>query len=129
MRYADNMPQQCDSDTPAETEHNQHFPVPIRFPHHLSQNILFSKYSHGNIMNHEEVRPRKLLLHKRELAKLSQKKSEQGYSVVPLKVYLKGQLVKVEIGVARGKKMHDKRETQKSRDADREMARALRRNV
>jgi len=54
---------------------------------------------------------------------------ERRFSIVPLKVYLKGQLVKVEIGVARGKKLHDKRESKKSRDADREMARALRRNL
>ena len=89
--------------------------------------VHIAKYSFGNQMNHEEVRPRQLLLKRRELYKLSQKKSEQGFSIVPLKVYLKRQYVKVELGVAKGKKLHDKRESTRSREADREMARALKR--
>lgn len=84
------------------------------------------KYSHGNIMNHEEKRPRKLLLKKREIVKLTQSTQEKGYTVLPLKMYFKDSFVKVEIGVAKGKKLHDKRETAKSKEADRDMARAMR---
>jgi SsrA-binding protein len=84
------------------------------------------KYSHGNIMNHEERRPRKILLKKREIVKLTQATNEKGYTVLPLKMYFKDSFVKIEIGVGKGKKLHDKRETSKSKEANRDMARAMR---
>ena len=84
------------------------------------------KYSHGNIMNHEERRPRKILLKKREIVKLIQATNEKGFTVLPLKMYFKESFVKIEIGVGKGKKLHDKRETSKSKEANRDMARAMR---
>lgn len=82
-------------------------------------------YEFGNRMNHEERRPRKLLLHKKEILKLSHLAESKGYSIVPIKIYFKGQRVKLEIGLGKGKKLYDKRETSKKRTADREMERAL----
>lgn len=82
-------------------------------------------YDFGNINNHEPTRVRKLLLNKSELKKLHQFTRERGYTVVPLSIYFKGQLVKLEIGLARGKKLHDKREATKEREANREMERAM----
>ncbi len=83
-------------------------------------------YSHGTYANHFEKRPRKLLLHKHEIAKLEEKISEKGLTVVPLKLYFVGSFVKVEIGVAKGKKLHDKREASKERDSNKEIQRAMR---
>lgn len=80
-------------------------------------------YAHGNINNHEPTRPRKLLLHRRELDKLMQRVAEKGLTLVPISVYFKGNRLKIEIGVARGKKLHDKRETSKARDVERSMRR------
>jgi SsrA-binding protein len=80
-------------------------------------------YSQGNINNHEPSRPRKLLLHRRELEKLIQRTAEKGLTLVPLSIYFKGSRLKVEIGVARGKKLYDKRESIKQRDTDRRMRR------
>ena len=68
-------------------------------------NMYIAKYDEGNIFNHEETRTRKLLLHKKEINKLKEAVSQEGYSIVPLKVYLKNGYVKVLIGVARGKKL------------------------
>ena len=85
-----------------------------------------AKYSHGTYANHEEKRPRKLLLHRKEILRLAQRLEEKGYAAVPLKLYFKDQFVKVEIGVAKGKKLHDKRESAKSKEANRDMARAMR---
>ena len=84
-------------------------------------------YSHGNMMNHAEGRTRKLLLHKREILKLGGKATERGYTIVPLRAYFneKGR-VKLEIGVARGKRSHDKREAIKRRELDRETRQAVR---
>lgn len=87
-------------------------------------NSHIAQYSHGNIQNHEPTRSRKLLLKKKEIEKLESLTQEKGYSVVPLKFFTTRGLIKVEIGVGRGKKLHDKRETIKRRDADREMHRA-----
>ncbi len=81
-------------------------------------------YEHGNINNHEPTRPRKLLLHRRELDKLIARTEEKGLTLVPLAVYFKGGVLKVELGVARGKRMHDKREAIKKRDMDRAMRQA-----
>jgi SsrA-binding protein len=83
-------------------------------------------YSHGNRMNHIEGRDRKLLLHKKEILKIGGKATEKGLTIVPLKAYFKKGRVKVEIGLARGKKAHDKRETLKRKDIERETRAAVR---
>ena len=82
-----------------------------------------SPYEKGNIFNKDPLRVRKLLLHKSEIHKLMGKTQEKGMSIVPLKVYLKGSLVKVEIGLAKGKKLYDKREDIAKKDQKREPAR------
>ena len=85
-----------------------------------------SEYSHGTANNHDPVRERKLLLNKRELKKLAEKIKEKGYTVVPLRLFFNEKnLAKLEIGLAKGKKLHDKRETIKQRDTEREMKRYL----
>ena len=83
-------------------------------------------YSHGNLANHPDERDRKLLLHKREILKIGGKATEKGFTLVPLKAYFKNGRVKVEIGLARGKKAHDKRESIKRKDLDRETRQAVR---
>jgi len=83
-------------------------------------------YSHGNLLNHAEERDRKLLLHKREILKLGGKATQKGFTIVPLKAYLKNGRVKLEIGLARGKKTHDKREALKRKDVERETRQAMR---
>ena len=89
-----------------------------------------SPYEKGNIFNKDPLRIKKLLLHKAEINKLLGKIKEKGMSVVPLKVYLKGSLVKVEIGLARGKKLYDKREDIAKRDQKREAEREFKqRNI
>ncbi len=80
-------------------------------------------YSQGNINNHEPTRPRKLLLHKKELRKLIQRTAEKGLTLVPMSIYFKGPRLKVQIGVARGKKLHDKRDSIKKRDIERNLRR------
>lgn len=84
------------------------------------------RYEAGSYMNHSEKRRRKLLLNAKELVKLAQKIDEKGYAVIPLKMYFKEQYIKVEIGIAKGKKLHDKRDSAKTKEANRDMARALR---
>lgn len=88
-------------------------------------NLHISPYDFGNRDNHEPDRMRKLLLHKNEIAKLFGKIREQGYTVVPLRLYFKNGMVKVEIGLAKGKKLYDKREDMKQKDMKREVALAL----
>jgi SsrA-binding protein len=88
-----------------------------------------SPYTHGNLMNHDPERTRKLLLHRREIEKLRTQTTEKGLSVVPLRLYFKGGRVKTEIAVVRGKKQYDKRETEKRREADRETAAAIKERV
>jgi len=88
-------------------------------------NAHISPYSHGNLQNHEPERSRKLLLHRREIEKLHEQVVEKGLTVVPLRLYFKGGKVKVEIAVVRGKKLYDKRETEKKRELDREAAVAM----
>lgn len=85
-----------------------------------------SPYSHGNRYNHEPLRTRKLLLHHREIKRLYGKSREKGLALIPLKIYFKNGKVKVELGVGRGKKLHDKREDMKLKDDRRDMQRALR---
>lgn len=89
-------------------------------------NAHISQYSHGNRENHPPVHNRKLLLHRREIDKLLGQTREKGLSLIPTKVYLKQGRVKCEIAVARGKKLHDKRETEKKRSWDRERGRLMR---
>jgi len=85
-----------------------------------------SEYSHGTVNNHDPVRERKLLLNKRELKKLESRIKEKGYTIVPLRLFFnENNLAKVEIGLAKGKKLHDKRESIKQRDTEREMKRYL----
>lgn len=88
-------------------------------------NAHISPYAHGNRENHDPVRTRKLLLHRREIEKLHVQVTEKGLTIVPLRLYFKGSRVKAEIGVVRGKKLYDKRETEKKREADRETAAAI----
>jgi SsrA-binding protein len=80
----------------------------------------------GNTANHDPLRPRKLLLHANEIGRLEQKIFEKGYTLVPTRMYFRGSRVKVEIGLARGKKQYDKRADMATRDAARDVQRALR---
>ena len=89
-------------------------------------NMHISPYSHGNIHNHEPLRMRKLLLHKAEIRRLIGKTKEKGYTLVPLKVYFTGNVAKVELGLARGKQLFDKRRTIAEKTAKREMERVFR---
>ncbi|WP_047154334.1 SsrA-binding protein SmpB [Aneurinibacillus tyrosinisolvens] len=89
-------------------------------------NLHISEYEQGNRYNHDPVRVRKLLLHRGEIAKLLGQTKIKGMSLVPLRLYLKGGFCKVEIGLAKGKKNYDKRESLKEKDAQREVQRALR---
>ena len=89
-------------------------------------NAHISQYSHGNRENHEPVRKRKLLLHRTEIDKLQQKTREKGLTVIPTKIYLKGSLIKVEIAVGKGKKLHDKREAERAREDANEARAAIR---
>jgi len=82
-------------------------------------NMYIAKYEEGNIFNHDERRERKLLLHKKEIKKLNELVSRDGYTLVPIKVYLKKNLAKVIIGICKGKKNFDKRESIKERDLKR----------
>jgi SsrA-binding protein len=83
-------------------------------------------YSHGDLLSHAEDRSRKLLLHKREILRLGGRAHERGLTLVPLRAYFKGGRVKLEIGLARGKQAHDKREALKRKDLERETRQALR---
>ncbi len=83
------------------------------------------EYRMGNRLNHKPKRPRKLLLHRREIAKFADKASQQGYTLVPLRIYFKHGIAKVELAVARGKHLHDKRQALKEADARRDIRRAM----
>ena len=84
------------------------------------ENVHISEYSHGNQQNHKPVHARKLLLHKREIEKLHSKTREKGLALIPLKMYLKAGRIKCELALAKGKKLHDKRETIKVREQEAE---------
>ena len=84
-----------------------------------------SPYEKGNIFNKDPRRNRKLLMHKREIMRLFGKIKQDGYSLIPLSIYFKGSLVKLEIGLARGKKLYDKRDSAAKKDAKREIDRAM----
>lgn len=90
-------------------------------------NMNIPVYEKGNIFNHDPLRQRKLLLHKLEIRKLQKKIEQEGYTLVPTKVYLKDGLAKVEIAVAQGKKNYDKRESIKEKDIKRDIAKNLKR--
>lgn len=90
-------------------------------------NCHISPYSHGNIQNHNPLRTRKLLLHRKEIDKLWGKLSQKGFTLVPLKIYFKEAKAKVEIGLVKGKRKYEKREVIKEKEARREMQRHLRR--
>ena len=85
--------------------------------------IHISPYEKGNIFNREPRRDRKLLMHKKEIIKLSSYVAQKGYTVIPLSMYFKGDRIKVELGLCRGKKLYDKRETDAKKQANREMER------
>lgn len=89
------------------------------------KSLHIAEYSHGTTNNHDPVRDRKLLLEKREIKKIAAKLKEKGYTLIPLSIYFKDRLAKIEIGLAKGKKLHDKRETIKQKDVEREMKRFL----
>ncbi|MBP5182128.1 MAG: SsrA-binding protein SmpB [Lentisphaeria bacterium] len=88
-------------------------------------NINISPYSHGNRFNHTPVRQRRLLLHKREILRLSHQVKEKGYALIPLKMYLVRGKIKIQLGVAKGKTFGDKRETLRRKQDDRDMRRAM----
>jgi SsrA-binding protein len=83
------------------------------------------EYVMGNRLNHKPKRPRKLLLHRREIDKFAGKASQRGFTLVPLRLYFKGGRAKVEVAVAKGKQLHDKRQSAKKADAEREIRRSL----
>ncbi|HIC90150.1 MAG TPA: SsrA-binding protein SmpB [Anaerolineae bacterium] len=88
-------------------------------------NMHIAPYEHGNRQNHDPRRPRKLLLHRREINRIAGRITEKGWTLVPLKLYLKDNLAKIELGLARGKRRYDKRQAVAKRDYDREMRRAV----
>jgi SsrA-binding protein len=92
-------------------------------------NAHISQYSHGNRENHPPVRNRKLLLHRREIDKLLKETRDKGLSLIPTKIYLKKGLIKCEFAVAKGKKLHDKRETERKRTAEEEARAEMRRRA
>jgi SsrA-binding protein len=91
------------------------------------ENVHISPYAQGNLMNHEPLRPRKLLLHRKEISSLIGKVKQRGYTLIPLRVYFSRNRAKIEVGLARGKRQYDKREAIAEREAKREIARAVRR--
>ena len=88
-------------------------------------NAHVSPYSHGNVNNHEPLRPRKLLLHGKEIARLRKAIEQKGFTVIPLKLYLRRGIIKTEIGIARGKQLYDKRADIAERDSKRRLDRAM----
>src|SRR6266704_2755707 len=90
------------------------------------ENAHIAIYEHGNRYNHEPLRNRKLLLHRREIEQLQAKVATKGLTLIPLKLYLKGGKAKIELGLCRGKKLYDKREAITERDVKREMERVIR---
>ncbi|HMK43635.1 MAG TPA: SsrA-binding protein SmpB [Dissulfurispiraceae bacterium] len=91
----------------------------------LLLNCHISPYSHGNILNHDPVRTRKLLLHRKEIERLRGKLVQKGYTLIPLKIYFKGPYAKIEVGLCKGKAQYEKREAIKEREAKREIDKAL----
>lgn len=92
----------------------------------FAEGMHISPYEQGSVFNTDPLRPKKLLMHKNEIRKLAGQVSRQGYALIPLKVYLKDGRMKLELGLCRGKQLHDKRDAAAARDAKREMDRAVR---
>lgn len=92
-------------------------------------NMHISPYEHGNIFNHDETRTKKLLMHKKEIIKLNSKLQLEGLTLIPLKLYFKKNKVKILLGLAKGKKVYDKRESIKKKDLEREMRKEAKYNV
>lgn len=90
-------------------------------------NCHISPYSHGNILNHDPLRTRKLLLHRKEIERLRGKIQQKGYTLIPLKIYFKGPFAKVEVGLAKGKRLYEKREAIKEREAKRDIEKVMKR--
>ena len=88
-------------------------------------NSHISHYNFGNRHNHDPIRPRLLLLHRSEIKRLYGQLKEKGLTLIPLKIYLKGSIIKLELGIGRGKKLHDKRLTIKKREAQRELEKII----
>ena len=91
----------------------------------FAQGMHISPYEKGNIFNRDPLRPKKLLMHRREIARLYGKVKKEGYAIVPLRLYFRGSFVKVEIGLCKGKKLHDKRAAESVNDARREIDRTM----
>jgi SsrA-binding protein len=91
------------------------------------ENCHIGPYRHGNLANHEPLRPRKLLLHRREISRLTSAVANKGFTLVPLALYFERGRAKVELGVARGKRLYDKREAARRRAVDRDIAQELKR--
>ena len=89
-------------------------------------NAHIAPYAQGNIYNHEPTRPRKLLLHNKEIGELAGTTSQKGLTLVPLRVYIKGHVAKVQVGLARGRQLHDKRRAIMDREQEREIGRTMR---
>jgi len=92
----------------------------------FAEGMHISPYEQGSVFNTDPLRPKKLLMHKNEIRKLAGLVSRQGYTLIPIKVYLKDGRMKLELGLCRGKHLHDKRDAAAERDAKREMDRAIR---
>ena len=92
----------------------------------FAHNIHISPYEQGNRFNRDPLRPKRLLLHRREIEKLRRAAERDGYTLIPLNLYLKGPRVKVTVALAKGKKLYDKRDSEKERETDRELRRAAR---
>jgi len=88
-------------------------------------NAHISEYDHGNRHNHDPIRPRRLLLHRSEIRRLYGQLKEQGLTLIPLKIYFKKGIIKMELALGKGKKLHDKRQSMKKQDAQREIERAI----
>ena len=89
------------------------------------QSMHISPYEKGNIFNHDPLRKRRLLMHKREIMRLKVQVDQKGYSLIPLRLYLRDSLVKVELGLARGKKLYDKRQSEARKDAQRDIEKSF----
>lgn len=89
------------------------------------ENLHISKYKEGNIFNHAELRPRKLLIKKKELQRLKKFKEKEGYTLIPISFYLKKSIIKVEVGICKGKKLYDKREILKQKSIKKDLSREI----
>jgi SsrA-binding protein len=94
----------------------------------FAEGMHISPYEHGNLFNHDPLRSKKLLLHKREIRKLSGLTQRQGYTLIPLQIYLRDGLMKLELGLCKGKQLHDKRDSMAERQSERDIRRAFREN-